>query len=83
MKKTLRAAGAGLLAAAAALAFASPAGAEPSAVIDDISLDGCDIVVTFTVGDAGTYHVAVWDDGSQIGDVPVATETSGSQVVSV
>jgi len=81
MKKTLRAAGAGLLAAAAALAFASPAGAEPAAVIDDISLDGCDIVVTFTVGDAGTYHVTVWDDGSQIGDVPVAAAAAESQVV--
>ena len=71
MSQTLRVAAACLLAAAAALGTARPSSAEPSAEITDIALDKCDIVVTFSVGDAGEYHLVVYDDGDRIGDVPV------------
>jgi hypothetical protein len=77
MLKTLRVAlAAVVVAAGAVLGTALPSGAEPSATIDDIVLDGCDIVVTFTVGDAGEYHLVVYDDQVRIGDVPV---TAGAQ----
>ncbi len=84
MKKTLRAFGAGMLATAAAVAMAVPVNAqepepepEPLGAIVDITLDGCDIVVTFTADEAGEYHVEVWDDGELIGDVP-ATADAGA-----
>jgi hypothetical protein len=87
MKKTLRAFGAGMRGAAVVAAMAVPVGAqeepEPQPVtgeIVDITLEGCDIVVTFTTGSDGEFHVEVWDDGSQIGDVPVAT-TAGATAV--
>ena len=78
MGKTLRGLAAALFAAALGIGAAAPAGAVPNATIDDITLDGCDIVVTFTVEDAGEYHVFVWDDGELIGDVPVAAEAGAS-----
>jgi len=77
MSQTLRVAAACLLAAAAALGTARPSFAEPSAEIVDITLDKCDIVVTFSVGDAGQYHLVVFDDGDRIGDVP-ATVAQGA-----
>ena len=78
MSQTLRVAAACLLAAAAALGTARPSFAEPSASITDITLDKCDIVVTFTVGDAGVYHLVVFDDGDRIGDVPVTVAEGAS-----
>jgi hypothetical protein len=78
MSQTLRVAAACLLAAAAALGTARPSFAEPSAEITDITLDKCDIVVTFTAGDAGEYHLVVFDDGDRIGDVPVTAAQGAS-----
>lgn len=90
MKKTLRAFGAGMLGAAAVAAMAMPVGAqeepepepqpEPVGQIVDITLEGCDIVVTFTTASDGEFHVEVWDDRVQIGDVPVTT-TAGATAV--
>jgi hypothetical protein len=87
MKKTLRAFGAGMLGAAAVAAMAMPVGAQegpepepPVSQIVDITLEECDIVVTFTAATDGEYHVEVWDDGAQIGDVPVTT-TAGATAV--
>jgi len=74
MRKVLWTSGAPLLVAGLVLGMATPAGAEPSATIDDIALEECDIIVTFTVGDAGEYHLVVWDDQVEIGDVPVTAE---------
>lgn len=75
MGRTLRVVGAaGFLVAGVGLATASPSAAEPAATIDSIELDECDIVVTFTVEDAGRYDLEVWDDGEQIGDVAVEAE---------
>jgi hypothetical protein len=78
MGRTLRVLGAAALVVGGTLATALPAAAEPSATIDDIVLEECDIVVTFTVGDAGEYHVEVWDDSEQIGDVPVTAEAGAT-----
>jgi len=78
MGKTLRGLAAALFAAALGIGAAAPAGAAPNATIDDITLDGCDVVVTFTVEDAGEYHVFVHDDGELIGDVPVAAEAGAT-----
>ena len=78
MGKTLRGLAAAAFAAALGIGVAAPAGAAPNATIDDITLDGCDVVVTFTVEDAGEYHVFVWDDGEQIGDVPVTAEAGAT-----
>jgi hypothetical protein len=81
MLKTLRVAlAASVLAGGAVLASASPSAADPSADIVDITLDTCDVVVTFKVGDAGEYHLEVWDDSELIGDVPV-TAAAQSQAV--
>jgi hypothetical protein len=85
MMKTLRAFGAGMIGAAAFAVMAVPATAqeqpvsEPGTIVD-ISLDGCDIVVTFTGGADGEHHIEVWDDGAQIGDVPVTTTTGTTAV---
>jgi hypothetical protein len=70
----LRVLGAAAIVAGGTLATALPSAAEPSATIDDITLEECDVVVTFTVGDAGEYHVEVHDDGELIGEVPVTAE---------
>jgi hypothetical protein len=78
MGGTLRATGAVALMIGASLGAALPSAADPAATIDDITLDECDIVVTFTVGDAGEYDLEVWDDGVQIGDVPVTAEAGAT-----
>ena len=85
MNRTLRALGAGMIGAAAVAAMAVPATAQEAPVTEpgeiiDISLDGCDIVVTFTGGVDGEHHIEVWDDGAQIGDVPVTTTTGATAV---
>lgn len=74
----LRVFGAAAIVAGGTLATALPSAAEPSATIDDITLEGCDIVVTFTVGDAGEYDLEVHDDGEKIGDVPVTAEADAT-----
>jgi hypothetical protein len=58
-----------LLLAVLALAYLvsgtpSPVAAAQGATIQSISLDGCYIVVTFQVEDAGNYFVNFWDDGN-------------------
>jgi hypothetical protein len=81
MLKTLQVAlAASVLAGGAVLASASPSAADPSADIVDITLDKCDVVVTFKVGDAGEYHVVVWDDQVRIGDVPVTAPAGATAV---
>lgn len=75
MGGTLRATGAVALIVGASIgATVMPSAADPAATIDDISVDECDIIVTFTVEDEGRYDLEVWDDGVQIGDVPVEAE---------
>lgn len=79
MGGTLRATGAVALIVGASIgATVMPSSADPAAVIDDITLDECDIIVTFTVEDAGRYDLEVWDDGVQIGDVPVEAEAGAT-----
>ncbi|HET6950760.1 MAG TPA: hypothetical protein VFI47_10310 [Acidimicrobiales bacterium] len=71
MGKVLRVAIAWLMASGAVGDLARPAAAEEKARIDAITVEGCDIVVTFTVGDPAAYHVVVYDDGRAVDDVPV------------
>jgi hypothetical protein len=78
VRKTLRVLAASVVTAGAVIGAAAPSAAAMSAQIVDITLEECDIVVTFTVGDAGTYHVEVWDDGAMIGDVPVVAEAGAT-----
>jgi hypothetical protein len=81
MFKTLRVVlAASVMAGGAVLAWAPPSGAAPSAEIVDITLDECDVVVTFTTGDAGEYHLVVWDDHERIGDVPVHAAAQATAV---
>jgi hypothetical protein len=80
MSRTLRGLVASLMAAGVVLGLAVPAGAQEETITEivDITLDGCDIVVTFTAADAGEYHIQIWDDGEQIGDVPVTAEAGAT-----
>jgi hypothetical protein len=83
MTRTLRGLVASLMAAGVVLGLmAVPAGAQEETITEivDITLDGCDIVVTFTAADAGEYHIQIWDDGEQIGDVPVTAEAGATAV---
>jgi hypothetical protein len=82
MSRTLGGLVASLMAAGAVLGLAVPAGAQEETITEivDITLDGCDIVVTFTAADAGEYHIQIWDDGEQIGDVPVTAEAGATAV---
>jgi hypothetical protein len=56
-----------------------PASADPGATIDDIVVEGCQLTITFTVADAATYQLEVWDDGSRIW-VNTYTPSSGETV---
>lgn len=57
-----------LLTLVIALLFAAvlPAAAAPGATINSITVNAasCTMTLTFTVQDAGTYYVNVWDDGN-------------------
>lgn len=60
---------------AAVVAFVVPASALPGATIDSVDREDCVLTVNFTVQDAGTYFLQVWDDGELIGtDSVEATE---------
>ena len=61
----------------ALLTIAAPTFAAPGATFDSFVQTGCTIAITFTVEDAGTYYIIIYDDGNTIFTQGVAA-TAGS-----